>query len=657
MARVNLRCTSCGYHFSVNDTETSKPGGAKCPSCLAPVGVNGPVEGGPKPKTVRVLAAAPGTGALKMKIMIGAAAAVLVIAVAAVVLLMGGSRPPEEKQAAIPKRPTPAAAPKKEPRPAEKTAPASKPASTTKVDETTTLNTPGVPPGETVPHQPSTPAQPQATVPGLPEDLLKTLKEEVLSLKVWHLNLVVSGPEKTRLDALLAAGKGAPEDVEFLKGILTGPRLRAVKEEVVMIRDTRARLEPEAMEGLPIDLVTMNDGRPLNGRIIDETPEMVMLERKIGAGSLVKMPLKKADIKQVQKGKGVGGEFKTRWEAAKKGGSPALLPVLAWCKENTLALQASLTAYTILVDDPGRSEARQEAGLATDPVARWQEAEKQGGFITYEGRRWVPRELKDKLIRDGYALVDGKWLKGTPRIVSVPSLFRYENQNVKPVQIGGNLANDEVVTYNILNGQEKADIKAMRRFYAATQMTVSATKTKLNARTDVDQWLLEDKGAPPQGSAMKGEVYITVPLNAPILEASVMTLAEVKSGAIAVSLLADGRRIQLYRCQSKEDSSHKLPEEIRGKREVQLVAEITGAASYVRKPEEKKVITRGKKDSDRVIERASEIIIRQLVPEYPAVLFPSNANTIEVFRLTVTTGEEAPQLDALFQNAAEVLKK
>ena len=156
---------------------------------------------------------------------------------------------------------------------------------------------------------------------------------------------------------------------------------------------------------------------------------------------------------------------------------------------------------------------------------------------------------------------------------------------------------------------------------------------------------------------MKGDVYINVPLNAPILEASVMTLAEVKgSGAINVSLMVDGRRIPLYKCQSKESASHKLPEEIRGKREVQLVAEITGTATYEIK-ESKLRYNRGKKDTGRVIQMAADMIFRQLVPEYSAVLFPSNANTIEVFRLTVTTGEEAPQLDALFQNAAEVLKK
>jgi hypothetical protein len=656
MARVNLRCTSCGYHFSVNDTETTKPGGAKCPSCLAPVGLDGPLDGGPARKPVRVLEAAPDKGSLKMKIAIGAGAGVLVLAAVVVVLLMKGSPPPDEKEtAATPKRPAPAAT-KKEPRPAEKSPAAPKAGATAKAEEAPTPapGTPVAPPGETV-AQPAPAAPSQAAVPPLPEDLLKAAREDLLALKEWHFNLVVSAPEKTRLDALLAAGKGTPEDVEFLRGIVSGPRFRAVKEEMAMLREARARLEAEALEGLPVDKVVMNDARVLHGRILEKTDAGVKLERKI-TGSLIKMDLKSADIKDVQPGKGIGGEFKTRWEASKKAGSSALLGVLAWCKENTLSLQASLTAYAILVDDPGRSEARQEAGLATDPVARMQEAEKQGGFITYEGRRWVPRELKDKLLRDGYALVDGKWMKGTQRIVSVPSLFRYENQAVKPVQISGNVANDDVIKYTVVNGTAKADTQTMRRFYVAAPMTVSSTTRKSDPINDAEQYVVEDKGTPSQGSLMKGEVFITVPLNAPILEASVMTLAEVKSGTITVNLIVDGQRTKLYRCESKEDNSHKLPESIRGKREVQLVAEISGTASYTRKDRTDRV-KRAKKDTNRVIEMGLDFVFKQLVPDYPAMLFPSNANTVEVFRLTVTTGEEAPPLDSLFQNAAEVLKK
>jgi hypothetical protein len=430
-----------------------------------------------------------------------------------------------------------------------------------------------------------------------------------------------------------------------------------VKEEAMMIRETRARLETDALEGLPVDKVVMNDGRVLHGKIVDESDTVVKLERKVANGLSSGLPLQKADIKDVQKGKGLGGDFKARWEAAKKGGPAALGGLLAWCKENSLPLQASLTAYAILTDDPGRSEARQEAGLASDPVARMLEAEKQGGFIPHEGRRWIPRELKDKLLREGYALMDGHWMKkGEPRFTSVPSLFRYESQNPKPVFLSGPLAQEEVVTYNIVQGQEKRDATPKRRFYAAAPMIVTATRKTLKPIGDADQVVFDDKGEPTPGALMRGEVSITVPLNGPILEASVMTLAEVKAGAeIAVYLIVDGRRELLYKCLPKEDKIHKLPESIRGKTEVQLVAEISGTASYGSKTETKRA-KGSKKDTNRVIERGLDMTFNQLIPEYPALLFPSNANTVEVFRLTATTAEPAPGLDKLFENAPGVLR-
>lgn len=156
---------------------------------------------------------------------------------------------------------------------------------------------------------------------------------------------------------------------------------------------------------------------------------------------------------------------------------------------------------------------------------------------------------------------------------------------------------------------------------------------------------------------MRGEVSISVPLNAPILEASVMTSAEVKTGGkITVYLIVDGRRIEVYDCESRESKSHKLPEQIRGKTEVQLVVELNGRAGYAKKTEKKRTKT-VRRDTDRVIERGVEVTWNQLIPEYPAILFPSNANTVEVFRLTATTGEPAPGLDKLFENAPEILKK
>src|SRR6185295_3088430 len=212
----------------------------------------------------------------------------------------------------------------------------------------------------------------------LPADAVQMVRDNLLSLKTWHLNLVVSPADRLQMDTLMASGKGGPEDAEFLRGLVNTAQLRVVKEEAALIKESRERLEKEAFEGLPVDKVVMNDGRVLHGKVVEEAETVVRLEKKVSSGSSSVMPLPKADVKEVQKGKGAGNEFKSKWEVAEKEGRSALVVLLAWCKENSLTLQASLTAFVILSEDPGRPEARQQAGLAVDPVARMLEAEKQG---------------------------------------------------------------------------------------------------------------------------------------------------------------------------------------------------------------------------------------------------------------------------------------
>ena len=185
---------------------------------------------------------------------------------------------------------------------------------------------------------------------------------------------------------------------------------------------------------------------------------------------------------------------------------------------------------------------------------------------------------------------------------------------------------------------------------------VNPERRNAKPTNEADQIVIEDRPNPNPGVAVRGEVTITVPVNAPILDASVMTTAEVKSGGeIAVYLIVEGRRELLYRCAGKESSTHKLPDSIRGKTEVQLVADISGRAAYASKSETKRA--KGvKRDTDRVLERGLEITFKQLIPEYNAVLFPSNVNTIEVFRLTANVAEPAPAMDKLFENAPDVLR-
>jgi hypothetical protein len=53
---------------------------------------------------------------------------------------------------------------------------------------------------------------------------------------------------------------------------------------------------------------------------------------------------------------------------------------------------------------------------------------------------------------------------------------------------------------------------------------------------------------------------------------------------------------------------------------------------------------------------AVDIIHYRQIPDYKAVLFPSNSNTIEVFRLKAVVAEPAPLLTRLFSGNPDLLR-
>jgi hypothetical protein len=665
MARIDLRCTSCAFMFHVSDAQTAK-GPVKCPSCLAVVGVDGPVAGGAR-RGPKVMQAAPDVGGQRMKLILLIAGGGVLVLVVVVALMMGGGSPPPEPAAGGPSTQLP--------RPKQPVAPAPKPA----VPETPKPAAGAAPAAPSAPVpvvQPAAapvqaPAAPAVVTLPIPAEVLAGLRDDLLGYKEWHLNLALSAADCARVEPLVKAGRGEQADLDFLKAVHEHARVRAVREEVAALREGIVKTEKEAFDGLPVDRVDMKDGREIQGKIVEETAELVKIERKIAGGSTAVSPLNKDGVKAVLRGKGLGNEFKTRWEAAQKGGVNELVALLAWCKEGSLGLQSTLVANALLIQDPGRPEARQQLGLSADPVARMLEAEKQGGFISYNGRRWVPKELKDKLIRDGYALVEGRWVARKEKMISVPGLFRYERQESKPVSISGNGAtvSHEVEriyspVQDVASGTftEKEELKLLRRFWAPPlevrqENAWPSDQQSVQALPNYNIKPLWDKPVAKPGSTLRGEVMISVPLDAPLLGAQVMTLAEVKPGAsITVSVLVDGRREKVYDCQAKEDKTRRLPDSIRGKTQVDLSAEIVCTAVYKPKVERRRVAGPKKQNNGTIIQPGLEVVHYRQVPEYQALLFPSNSNTIEVFRLTAELADPAPALDKLFENAQGVLK-
>jgi hypothetical protein len=259
-------------------------------------------------------------------------------------------------------------------------------------------------------------------------------------------------------------------------------------------------------------------------------------------------------------------------------------------------------------------------------------------------------------------------------MITVPGLFRYERQSDKAVLFAGTgaLCHDIELHYKqVLDPStgltiEQAETKQLKRFYSAPMTvalagTIPASIVPPRNTYEMEYKLLVDEGVPATGKAMKAEVTMHIPVGAPILEAAVTTTAEVKAGGSIVVHYYTGsgdneKRTKLYVCDPKESQSHPIPTElVRGTSEVNLVAVIEQTAAYAPKTERRHVRNASFKGKIQMAPAVDVIHYRQ-VPEYKAILFPSNSNTIEVFRLKVTVGEPAPALDKVFANNPEALR-
>ena len=211
--------------------------------------------------------------------------------------------------------------------------------------------------------------------------------------------------------------------------------------------------------------------------------------------------------------------------------------------------------------------------------------------------------------------------------------------------------------------KEVSESKPVRRFYAPT---LGVNTGRDQARRDLTSTTLKDIEyqvdvvEPPAGKPLSGEVAISVPLQQPVIEAWVMTLAETKQdGNITVFLAVNGDRIKLYQCAAREDVPHKLPEAVRGLTTVDLVAVISMQSAYTAKTEKRSVCNLKVTSKEKtVIQKECEVLHERKIPDYHAVLFPSTSTTPKVFELKVVVGEPAPVLNRLFAdvNATEVLK-
>jgi type IV secretory pathway VirB10-like protein len=269
MAMLDLACM-CGFRFQVPRPEPGGPKSSRCPSCGAPVvivGAAGRSEGSATKPPVKA-------------ILIGGAG-VLVLAVLGIawMALSGRENPYEaqvdaEERKAAPK-PTAVKPALKAPASAAAVAPSKpKPAA---VPAKASAGTPPGPAPVEVPKPSPEPKPAPAAAPtsrsAVTPEAARRVKDEMLSLPPFYLNSLLDSALQARYRALAGGAPGTEEEAVQISALLTGPRLKAVKDDQARIAEGLAPSEKDAEAGLPVDRLVMVAGNIVQCRIVEENAE------------------------------------------------------------------------------------------------------------------------------------------------------------------------------------------------------------------------------------------------------------------------------------------------------------------------------------------------------------------------------------------------
>jgi hypothetical protein len=168
--------------------------------------------------------------------------------------------------------------------------------------------------------------------------------------------------DRKRLEELLATKRGTTEDVDWLKDKVLVEFIPSFQREAEQVRSQVMALEPKLKENVSTDAIFRKNGTKVEGQIVETTETYVKIKTRFGAASIPK-----EDIAKIEKGKASGTEFPQRYAEA-KGNLEKLVPLLAWCTQNSLKLEKEYVAYVILTMDASNEKARTAVGLARPAI-------------------------------------------------------------------------------------------------------------------------------------------------------------------------------------------------------------------------------------------------------------------------------------------------
>jgi serine/threonine protein kinase len=270
------------------------------------------------------------------------------------------------------------------------------------------------------------PAEPPPPTPEpLPPALLAETAEKLNALHPYYRS-ILPPEDRDRIQKLFDSARGFPEDVDYLKHRVQGELCARAASEHGGFLARAAELDAKLASGPPAgDVIVFKDGRKIDGTVEEETEVEIKVKVRLGS-----VRVRRDEILRIERGKGAGLEFRTRFEAA-RGKKDELQSLLAWCRERNLALQKELVAYTLLALDPGHERARLEEGFVKSSGGAWAretEVRLQEGKIEWNGRWYTPDQLRQSLRSLGYVQVNGLWAERVPKEFRIDNLYRDEGK-------------------------------------------------------------------------------------------------------------------------------------------------------------------------------------------------------------------------------------
>ncbi|MFH0946562.1 MAG: hypothetical protein V2A76_15305 [Planctomycetota bacterium] len=106
------------------------------------------------------------------------------------------------------------------------------------------------------------------------------------------------------------------------------------------------------------DIVHKKDGRTVEGKIVEDTDEHVIVQTKFGP-----ITVPRSEVLRIEKGASPADEFKTRWEEVDRDDVLALLDLADWCEENRLTMFSKKVYRRIIQVDAENETARRALGF------------------------------------------------------------------------------------------------------------------------------------------------------------------------------------------------------------------------------------------------------------------------------------------------------